>query len=161
MEPQKKPLFNVVQLATRMESQTAHTYAEWEQVLSRALLGFRGQDLDYVGLERIVLACGNPSQFAVMVRLMSQYCRASGGGREVYKMIDEHIEPTTFVLSEWVQALEFFANWLDKRKKAIDFQNMLNYIACCTELGNAKQPGANLTDIVRQSIDEYGVDWAK
>ena len=152
--------FVVAQLAKEKAAKSRVPEAEWAEVLQRGLEGLRGQDVDLTGLEKIARACSSPKQFALMVRLISHHCRTHGQGRKVFDLITKHITMTVFSLSEWIASLEVFADWLDQHHQQLDFLNMLNYLQCCTQLPDAKAPGAKLQDALMQAIDKYGVSWA-
>jgi hypothetical protein len=151
--------FPIEVLSAEKAAETPHSVEEWAEVLQRGLEGLRGADVDLHSLSKIVRACTSPKQYARMVRLISQACRTQGKGRQVFELLDRHTSSTVFSLSEWILSLEYFAEWLDDKHYALDFLNMLNYIQCCTQLPDAKTPGANLLQTVKEAIDKFGVSW--
>lgn len=156
----RKNHFLVGELAAEKASKSKASAVEWADVLQRGLEGLRGQDIDLEGLEQIARACSSPRQFALMVRLISHHCRTHGQGRKVFDVIKKHISMTVFSLSEWIDSLEYFGDWLDENGHSLDFLNMLNYLQCCTQLPDAKTPGAKLKPMLEEAIDKFGVAWA-
>lgn len=151
--------FVIAEIAAEKASGGGASIEEWSDVMHRGLEGLRGQDVEPAGLGQIVRACRTPKQFALMVRLISQHCRTHGTGKEIFELIRKHRDQTVFSLSEWIDALDYFADWLEQNHYSLDFINMLNYLQCCTLLPDAKSPGAKLDAILRDAIPKYGVSW--
>ncbi|GEM_PF-4468098 len=160
MSPKSHSRFVVADIARENAARSGVSLEDWSDVLRRGLEGLRGQDVEPEGLAQIARACRTPKQFALMVRLISQHCRATGTGKEIFELIRKHRDQAVFSLTEWMDALDTFTDWLESNHHNLDFLNMLNYIQCATLLPEAKSPGAHLEEVLLFSIEKYGVSWA-
>jgi hypothetical protein len=78
--------------------------------------------------------------------------------QQLFDLVDE----SDYSLADWQAALETFDSWMDKRgvtERPLDA--MLGYVHCCTLTKATTLPSPDLSDLLRDSLDEYGFDAAQ
>lgn len=130
------------------------TRAIWERVLQ----GLASMDIPDSTAKRLVAACTQPSEVALLTRLLKPtrteadppHLRALF----ICRVVDDSVEP----LREWIKALAAFYAWLDAKGRSTSLPKAAGYISCCAEARTAGIPFASLTDYVLDMLEAYGFD---
>ncbi len=71
----------------------------------------------------------------------------------------EEVDQSDYSLTDWVEALIEFDNWLSAKNVDIrPFNTMTGYIRCCTEMNAPQISLPTLKVIVHQSLTKFGFD---
>lgn len=72
-------------------------------------------------------------------------------------LLDE-AEESPYPLRQWLEALQFFDQWLDNRGLSLPIENQIGYIACSAESGSAYATLTQLPVQLEEMLDTYGCD---
>jgi hypothetical protein len=151
-------IFDVRSLAAQKHKETEQNEVEWLRALESARQSLKFIDIDYQSLEQIALASRSPEKFTVVVRLIYQYGKSHPHGDQVSDLILEYTNDSPFSLSEWIDAIDFFYQWLSTNQRKIDFLEMLKYLQCCVVSPDARQGGQTFAALVEDMLNVSGYE---
>jgi hypothetical protein len=141
---------------------------EWIRALMNARESLRVAELSDQALFELARACRSPSTLTCVVRLIYQEYRsypaaypaaypvAHPSGRFSYARLVEYVLDSPFAFPEWMDAIEYFEQWLKKNQKKVDLISMLDYLHCCTVSPEARAPGQILSHLLSDMLELYG-----
>jgi hypothetical protein len=109
-------------------------------------------------LELFAAASGSPSKFTALVRLIYQYGKSHPRGALISDLVLRYANESHFSLSDWIEAIDFFNRWLEKNGRKIDFLSMLEYLHCCVDAPDAREPGQTLLNLVEDMLEVMGYE---
>jgi hypothetical protein len=151
-------IFDMKSLATRKHLESGHDEVEWSRVLETAHQSLKLIGIDYSGLEQFVLASSSPEKLTVLVRLIYQYGRSHHQGNQIPDILLNLTNESPFSLSDWVDAIHYFHQWLNEHHRKIDFLSMLQYLECCVASPDAKEGGQSFAALVEDMLKVQGYE---
>ena len=150
--------FDVKSLAARKKQETGHDEVEWLRALESARQSLKRTEVSYQSLEQIALASRSPSKFTIMTRLIYQYGKTHPHGDSVSALIFEWVDQSPFALSDWIDAIDYFSQWLADHQRRIDFLTMLKYLECCAASPDAQEGGQTFRALVEDMLHVCGYE---
>ena len=115
--------------------------------------------IDYKSLQRLAMACRSPHTLVTLTRLLYQYDKSHpDGGERIAESLFEMCDDSPFGLSDWLDAIEHFYNWLQLHSRVIDFAAMLKYMQCCIAAPDAKEPGQTFAGLITDMLEVCGYE---
>lgn len=150
--------YDVRDLAGRKAAETQQDEMEWLRVLETARQSLRFVEIDYQSLENIALASGTPAKFTTVVRLIYQYGKSHPTSESISGLILQYANDSQFSLSDWIDAIHFFHDWLRHKNRRVDLLAIIQYLQCCAVSPDAKEGGQSFCDLVKDMFDVHGYD---
>jgi hypothetical protein len=150
--------FAIQVIASKKSKETQHDIAQWSRALESARTSLKIADIDSASLEHIALSSQSPDKFTVVTRLIYQYGKSHPNGDQISMIFFNRVNTSPFDLSDWLEAVNYFYDWLVKNKRKIDFLSMVKYLECCAESPDAKEQGQTLTGLVENMLDVCGYE---
>ena len=73
----------------------------------------------------------------------------------------DHVDESDYSLADWQAALGTFETWLEKKGIAErPTDTILGYLHCCTLTKAATLSAPDLSELLRENLNEYGFDAA-
>jgi hypothetical protein len=69
----------------------------------------------------------------------------------------ETIDESTYGLSEWLESLVVFQQWLKDQQKGKNFTDQIEYISCCIQGSNNTGRLLTLPNVLKGYLETYGV----
>ncbi|MBC2594361.1 hypothetical protein H5P28_08835 [Ruficoccus amylovorans] len=143
-------------LAQARANATGHAYMQWLDALSE---GRSLQDEARLGersFRQLAEACESPRQFAMLVEALDQHAKENPDDANGFTRLAEQVNDSPYDLGEWVEALEYFYDWLEQNQRTGAFSTMLGYLGCSVESLPSLAEKPPLRDLVSDMLDEYG-----
>lgn len=98
-----------------------------------------------------------PTSLAHFFRFWCDQCMGSDEStRFLFSKLIEHVDESAFSLSEWLDAISVFYQWLKRKNAKTDFIEALGYIECCCEQSQGDLSHASLPASVDHSLESFG-----
>ena len=150
--------FDVKALSVRKAKETGESELEWLRALESARQSLKFIEVDYPGLEMIALASRTAGRFVLMTRMFYQYGKSHPHGDQITDVIVAMVNASPYSLSDWVDAIDCFHQWLNKNGRKVDFLPMLRYLECCVASPEAKAGGQSFAQLVADMLDVAGYE---
>ncbi len=92
----------------------------------------------------------------VMVKVLYQDSKERPVGVPGIDQFFKVVDHSDFALFDWLEAVTFFTQWLEKENRKTPFLKMLGYLQCCEESPENKDIQKNFVDLVEEMIKEHG-----
>jgi hypothetical protein len=150
--------FDVRSLASLKHLETKHDEIDWIKALESARQSLKFIDINFQSLEHIALASRTPTKFTTMTRLIYQYGKSYPNGDQISDLLLEYTNDSPFSLSDWVDSIDYFYQWLTAQGRKIDFLPMLKYLGCCVASPDAKEGGQTFSELLEDMLKVNGYD---
>ncbi len=150
--------FDIATLAAQKNRETNHESTEWLKALESAQLSLKFTGISLKNLEQIALGSRSPAKFTAISRLIYQYGKSHAHGAKISERLIELSNESPFSLGDWIDAIDFFYQWLNQRKRKTDFLIMLEYLQCCVASPEAQEGGQSFTSLVEDMLTVCGYD---
>jgi hypothetical protein len=150
--------FELQALAKKKHLETRLPETEWLKALESAQQSLQFMELKPETLERFALASGAPSKFTNLVRMIYQHGKSHPHGALISDLVLRYANESHFSLPDWIDAIDFFSRWLESNERKTDFLSMLEYLHCCVDAPDARQPGQTLLILVEDMLEVMGYE---
>ena len=151
-------MLNIEQVALQRANETKTPYLEWINVFTEGIeLQSR---IHLAGEEFTTLAenCHKPAQFALIVEALDEYVKEYPEVTNGLAVITEHVNDSVYGLAQWVEAIEYFYEWLGQNQLNAGLVSLLEYISCCTQSPQSFGGKIPLRDVLTDMLDQYGFE---
>jgi hypothetical protein len=143
-------------LAQARANATGHAYMAWLDALSE---GRTLQDEARLGersFRQLAEACESPRQFAIVIEALDEYAKENPDEPNGFARLAEQVNDSPYDLGEWVEALEYFYDWLEQNQRTGAFKTILGFLGCSVESLPSLADKPPLRDLAADMLDEYG-----
>lgn len=145
-------LLNLRDLASVKSKETESFEQDWLSVLEQAQLALNRCFLTEEDCQQLALASSEPTKFNVIIRLIYSHSKQNPHREPATVLIKRLVNSTPFSMSDWVDAIFYFYQWLNKNNRKVNFLSMLNYLECCSASTDAREPGQTLLNLVKDML---------
>lgn len=128
--------------------------AVWRQTLGR----FAALNLPPEEAKALARACREPSDVALLVRLLKTSPAAPEPPAERAQWLFQEVDDSDISLAHWIQALRAFYTWLDAEGRRTTLRQALGYIHCSAEGMAGDLAFSSLATGVREMLELYGFE---
>lgn len=107
-------------------------------------------------IKTILKNISSEAQLNSLFHFLSHALKTSPDKKTAGSLLFKHVETSEYELSQWIEAISFFKQWLDEHQRHSNFEKILGYIACCTSSPENKTLKFKLVDILKQMLNEHG-----
>ncbi|MBY0414643.1 MAG: hypothetical protein K2Q18_10775 [Bdellovibrionales bacterium] len=129
---------------------------EWRATLDYARISLPHNLLTDRNLIRLTKGAATIAQTELMVKLLFQDSKERPVGVPAIDLFFKVVDHSNYSLSEWLQAVTFFQEWLEKEKRTTNFQKMLGYLQCCEDSPENKNIEYRFIDLVSDFLKNHG-----
>ncbi|WOO43104.1 hypothetical protein [Rubellicoccus peritrichatus] len=148
-------------IAALRAKETEQPYMGWLDALSEGTSLMKKARLEEQAFNALVAACQKPKQFSLMVEAFDEYSKEHPSRQDGFQLLAEFVDDSTYGLSEWIEALEYFYDWLAQNERETpSLLQLLEYLSCCKEAGSSAPVGFPLQGLLEEMLDRYGYDGA-
>jgi len=139
-----------------LEDVIAEKGEEWRSPLEYARTTLSDKHLTDRNLIRLTKGRCTIPHLQLMVKLLYQDAKERPVGIPGIDQFFKVVDHSEFALFDWLEAVTFFSNWLEKENRKTPFFKMLGYLQCCEESPENKDIQKNFVDLVEEMIKEHG-----
>lgn len=143
-------------LAQARAKATNHAYMMWLDALSEGRTLQGEARLGERSFRQLAEACESPRQFAMIVEALDEHSKEQPDKPNGFALLAEQVNDSPYDLGEWVEALEYFYDWLEQHQRRGAFQTMLGFLGCSVESLPSLAEKPPLKDLAADMLDEYG-----
>lgn len=137
---------------------TGQPYMGWLDALSEGRSLQEEAHLGERAFRQLVEACETPRQFALMVEALDEHAKEHPGEATGFEILAEQVNHSPYALGDWVEAIEYFYDWLEQNQRQVAFKVMLPFLGCCVESLQGLADKPPLSDLLTDMLDEYGFE---
>lgn len=139
-----------------LEDVIAEKGEEWRSPLEYARTTLSDKHLTDRNLIRLTKGRCTIPHLQLMVKLLYQDAKERPVGIPGIDQFFKVVDHSEFALFDWLEAVTFFSNWLEKENRKTPFFKMLGYLQCCEESPENKDIQKNFVELVEEMIKEHG-----
>lgn len=139
-----------------LEDVIAEKGEDWRSPLEYARTTLSDKHLTDRNLIRLTKGRCTIPHLQLMVKLLYQDAKERPVGIPGIDQFFKVVDHSEFALFDWLEAVTFFSNWLEKENRKTPFFKMLGYLQCCEESPENKDIQKNFVDLVEEMIKEHG-----
>jgi len=138
-------------VAEKRALETGFPAGDWRQALARA-------DTDCLSVDQWKRIAETASEPKRLERLAGRFHEA---GPQAAERFLEHVDESSYGFVAWVEGLEFFERWLERRGLDLPLPEQIEYLECCAASAPATPQLSPLPELVREMLDTYGCESAR
>jgi len=139
-----------------LEDVIAEKGEEWRAPLEYARTTISDKHLSDRNLIRLTKGRCTIPHLELMVKLLYMDSKERPVGIPGIDQFFKVVDYSEFALFDWLEAVTYFSNWLEKENRKTPFFKMLGYLQCCEESPENKDIQKNFVDLVEEMIKEHG-----
>ena len=116
------------------------------------------RDMSDDELCKLVSASSSPRSFNTITKLIYKFTRTNPNGHQAIENLFSSVDESPYSLHEWIDAVEYFTNWLEERDRESPWPTMLGYLSCCSESPENKDIKNNLTALLSDMLKAHGYE---
>jgi hypothetical protein len=129
---------------------------EWRNALSYARSTLSHQVLSDRNLVRLTKGEATIDQTLLMVKILYQDSKERPVGSSGIETFFRVVDYSNYSLKAWLEAIDYFHQWLSEEERRTPFFKMLGYIQCCEESPENKDIEHRLVNLVEDMIKTHG-----
>lgn len=129
---------------------------EWRIPLSYARTVLPDKYLSDRNLIRLTKGRCNIFQLELMVKILFQDSKERPVGVTGIDQFFYVVDRSEFNLFDWLEAFDFFYNWLLVNQRKAPFPKMLGYLQCCEDSPENKTVARNFIELVEEMLNQHG-----
>lgn len=107
-------------------------------------------------IEKLAQACQSVEQLNLLVKSIYQFSKTHPDPALAFRTLYQHVDDSDYSFSQWVEAYEYFYQWLQERDLSSDFVTMLGYLGCCSLSPENKTHKRELCGLLQEMLQEHG-----
>ncbi len=139
-----------------LEDVIAEKGEEWRAPLEYARTTISDKHLSDRNLIRLTKGRCTIPHLELMVKLLYMDSKERPVGIPGIDQFFKVVDHSEFALFDWLEAVTYFSNWLEKENRKTPFFKMLGYLQCCEESPENKDIQKNFVDLVEEMIKDHG-----
>jgi len=139
-----------------LEDVIAKKGEEWRAPLEYARTTISDKHLSDRNLIRLTKGRCTIPHLELMVKLLYMDSKERPVGIPGIDQFFKVVDHSEFALFDWLEAVTYFSNWLEKENRKTPFFKMLGYLQCCEESPENKDIQKNFVDLVEEMIKDHG-----
>lgn len=139
-----------------LEDVIAEKGEEWRLPLEHARTTISDKHLSDRNLIRLTKGRCTIPHLELMVKLLYQDSKERPVGVPGIDQFFRVVDYSQFALFDWLEAVTYFHQWLEKQNRKTPFLKMLGYLQCCEESPENKDIQKNFVDLVEEMLTEHG-----
>ncbi len=145
-------------LAQTRAKATGHPYMMWLDALSEGRTLQDEARLSERSFSQLAEACESPRQFAMIIEALDEHAKENPDEPNGFVLLADQVNDSPYGLAEWLEAMEYFYDWLEQNQRTGAFKTMLGYLCCSVESLPSLANKPPLKDLVSDMLDEYGFE---
>lgn len=107
-------------------------------------------------LRLIFDSCSSEDELKTIIYYLGHTLQSIPDKKEAGLLLFNHVDDSEYQLDQWIRAIHFFHQWLEKEGRKSTLIKMLGYIHCCSDSPENKTLKYELKDILDDMIKTYG-----
>ena len=129
---------------------------EWRAPLNYARTTLPDKYLSDRNLIRLTKGSCTIPQLELMVKILFQDLKERPVGVTGIDQFFYVVDRSEFNLFDWLNAIIFFTNWLEKNQRKTPFLKMLGYLQCCEDSPENKDIARDFIELIEEMLNEHG-----
>lgn len=129
---------------------------DWEKAFANARDCVSIKDLSDQELTKIMNACKNLDQFAIIFQYLFKTFKSNPDGHQVVLRFFSMVDNSSYSLSEWIETIEAFHQWLTEKNRKTDFSKLIGYLQCSDLAPDNKEVKHVFKDLVLDMLNTHG-----
>lgn len=146
------------QLAQKMTKETPSDYQRWKESLQFARSSLSVAVLDDKQFEKIALNSQSIAAFNLLAKYLYQSAKTQPDSSKGVTALFQQVDDSVYSLKEWIEAIAFFHEEIEKRGQKTDFITLLGYLRCCALSPENKTRKRNFCELISEMLDDYGFE---
>ncbi len=130
----------------------------WSKSIESARNIIHTRDMSDDELIKIAMNSNNAISFNVVIKLIYKFTRSNPNGHKGVECFFNSVDESPYSLSQWIEAVEYFSNWLDTNQRTTPWPTLLGYLSCCSESPENKNIKHNLKSLLKDMLEVYGYE---
>ena len=130
----------------------------WTKSLENARSILHARDISDSDLNKILSSSKDPHKFNTLIKLVYTYTRSNPNGSAAVKHLFLKVDSSHYTMTDWIDAISLFEDWLSKKGRKTTWDMMLGYLACCTESPENKDIKHEFLEILSDMLEEHGFE---
>ena len=148
------------QLAQKMTLETPSDYHRWKESLQFARSSLSIAVLNDRQFEKIALNSKDVAQFNLLAKYLYQSSKAQPDSSKGVSALFQQVDDSIYSLKEWIEAISFFHQEIEKQGQKTDFLTMLGYLRCCALSPENKTRKRSFCELISEMLNDYGFEGA-
>ena len=107
-------------------------------------------------IEKLAQACQSVEQLNLLVKSIYQFSKTHPDPALAIRTLYQHVDDSDYSFTQWIEAYEYFYQWLQERDLSSDFVTMLGYLGCCSLSPENKTHKRELCGLLQEMLQEHG-----
>lgn len=146
------------QLAQKMTVETPSDYQRWKESLQFARSSLSVAVLDDRQFEKIALNSKNIKVFNLLAKYLYQSAKTQPDSSRGVTALFRQVDDSVYSLKEWIEAIDFFHDEIEKKGQKTDFLTLLGYLRCCALSPENKTRKRNFCELISEMLGDYGFE---
>lgn len=146
------------QLAQKMTKETPSDYQRWKESLQFARSSLSVAVLDDRQFEKLALNSQSISAFNLLAKYLYQSAKTQPDSSRGVTALFQQVDDSIYSLKEWIEAIAFFHEEVEKRGQKTDFLTLLGYLRCCALSPENKTRKRSFCELISEMLDDYGFE---
>lgn len=130
----------------------------WLKSIENARSILHARDMSDQEIEKIAIASHSPEDFNVVIRWIYTFTRSNPNGHQGVLTLFKNTDSSHYNLSEWIEAISFFNNWLEENERKTNWVTLLGYLQCCGESPENIDIKHSFVSLVKKMLETYGYE---
>lgn len=144
-------------LAEERSKATGESFIMWYDVLQKGVTLAHGAKIDPDAFLMIAHNSSSASQFLVFMEALSRYAKENPYGENAFNLVAHYIDQSNYSIKDWVDAIDYFYNWLSTHYQQASLTTILGYISKCAENEkSSKRNNSKFIEIIDKVLGTYG-----
>ena len=130
---------------------------EMDGALKKARATLPERLIKYEELTELAYSSRNIKQFCLMIKMTFIFHQSNPQSKSILFLLNKSVARSHYPYKEWLEAIEYFSLWLNKRNSKGCLKDIIQYISCIVEFNSNKLP-QSLCILLEIMLDSHGFD---
>lgn len=145
----------ITELAEECSKRTQIPYMDWYDVLTATAEIATRSELDPDGFIMLTRTCNSPTQLLLIVEALNEHYKENPDGPQGFNMLLYYSEKSPYTLGAWLEAIEYFYDWLFEKQRHASLESLLKYVEAGLDMDSKKGAERELKEIVEAMLDQF------
>lgn len=149
-------MISIEEMASQRAGQDQAGYMAWLDVLSEAIELKSKADISEAQFKQLFHSCRAPEQLRLLLEALAEWRKEHPNEPNGFALLADFVDESPYGLGEWIEAVEYFYNWLGQKQRCAGLRCMLGYLHCCVEAAGSGPERLPLKDVLTDMLETYG-----
>jgi hypothetical protein len=130
----------------------------WIKCIENARSIIHARDMSDEEINKVAKASLSPDDFNVIIRWIYAFTRSNPDGHLGVLSLFKNTDSSHYSLSEWVEAINYFNNWLEENERTTNWITLLGYLQCCGDSPENIDIKHSFISLLKDMLETYGYE---